>query len=509
MSIILSRRRAIAALLALAAGGPANASGEKPPLGPAEAFSFERLKTRVRTMASRPYAPPPPAAEGLSAIDFDTMGQIRYRPDAALWKDSPGGAVEFFHLGRYARTPVAIHVVEQGLARPVLYSEHLFDVLAGAARSWPADLGFAGFRVMNPGGANDFIAYQGASYFRAAAPFNQYGLSARGLAIDTATPHPEEFPIFTSFWLEHDADGSLIVSALLDGPSVVGAYRIAHRGDAHGLVQEIETALHFRAPVERLGVAPLTSMFWYGQADTARASDWRPQIHDSDGLAIWTGAGERIWRPLTDPPRVVANAFADRNPRGFGLMQRDRLFDDYQDDGVFYDRRPSAWVEPIGDWGAGAVQLVQIPTDSETDDNIVAFWTPATPVKAGDSLALRYRLYWTDEEPTQVGVAKVVATRVGRGGRPGQPIVPGTRKFVIDFAGGRLAGLDRSADVRAVVDAGHGEPIEASAYPVVGTHRWRLMFDIAVAAGNSVDLRAFLRLGADALTETWTFEAFV
>jgi glucans biosynthesis protein len=445
----------------------------------------------------------------LSALDFDAMGQIRYRSEAALWKDRPGGAVEFFHLGRYARTPVAIHVVEQGHARPINYAEALFDVLKGGrSRAWPPDLGFAGFRVMNPGGAGDWIAYQGASYFRAATPFNQYGLSARGLAIDTATPHAEEFPAFTSFWLEQDGDGSLVVSAILDGPSVAGAYRIVHRRTDRGLVQEIESALHFRKAVERLGVAPLTSMFWYGQVDPARAVDWRPQIHDSDGLAIWTGAGERIWRPLVNPPRVTANAFVDHNPRGFGLMQRDRTFDDYQDDGVFYDRRPSAWVEPVGDWGKGSVQLVEIPTGSEIDDNIVAFWTPAAPVKGGDALSLRYRLHWADEEPAPVGVARVVATRVGRGGRPGQPPPPGVRKFVVDFAGGRLADLRQGGGVQAVVGSSHGTPIDPIAYPVVGTHRWRLMFDIAVEAGTTLDLRAFLRLGVEALSETWNFEAY-
>jgi glucans biosynthesis protein len=507
----LSRRGAIAALLAAATGAaaPVRASEGTLEFGPPEPFSFERLEARVRAMASRPFQPPPPPAQALSAIDFDATGQIAYRDGAALWKDRPGGAIEFFHLGRYARTPVAIHVVEQGQARAIAYSEALFDVLGGARRrSWPADLGFAGFRVMNPGASSDWIAYQGASYFRAATPFNQYGLSARGVAIDTATPRAEEFPAFTGLWLENGADGALIVSALLDGPSVVGAFRIVHRATDRGLVQEIETALHFRRAVERLGVAPLTSMFWYGQDDLTRATDWRPQIHDSDGLAIWTGAGERIWRPLANPPRVITNAFLDHDPRGFGLMQRDRAFDDYQDDGVFYDRRPSAWVEPIGDWGAGSVQLVEIPTGSEIDDNIVAFWTPAAPVRAGDAMRLRYRLFWTDEEPAPVGVARVVATRIGRGGRPGQPPPPGARKFVVDFAGGRLPELNKGSGVKAVVGVSRGAPVDAVAYPVVGTSRWRLMFDVDLAAGTSVDLRAFLRLKEEALSETWNFQAF-
>ena len=448
-------------------------------------------------------------AENLKALDFDAIGQIAYRPEAALWGgDKVVGAVEFFHLGRYARTPVTIHAVRDGRAREVLYRRALFNIPAGnPALTLPDDLGFAGFRVMNPSAEGDWIAYLGASYFRAADPFNQYGMSARGLAIDTAIEGPEEFPAFSNFWLEHGPDG-LTVHALLEGPSVTGAYRISHRRDAGGLVQSIESRLYFRAAVRRLGVAPLTSMFWYGQGDHTRAIDWRPQIHDSDGLSMWTGGGERIWRPLNDPPRVVVNSFMDHDPKGFGLMQRDRSFIDYQDDGAFYDRRPSVWVEPVGGWGAGSVELVEIPTDGETDDNIVAFWTPAQPVAVGDSLSLDYRLWWAAKEPIPLGVAQVVGVRVGRGGRPGQPPTPGTRKFVVDFEGGRLPDLNRQSGVTPVVNVSEGEAIAPVAYPIVGTGRWRLMFDLALEPGKTLDLRAFLRLGDESLTETWIEQAF-
>ena len=299
-----------------------------------------------------------------------------------------------------------------------------------------------------------------------------------------------------------------MVHALLQGPSVVGAYRITHRKIAAALVQEVESRLFFRAGIGRLGVAPLTSMYWYGRTDRQEAVDWRPQVHDSDGLAIWTGAGERIWRPLANPPRTLTNAFLDNNPRGFGLMQRDRSFLDYEDDGAFYDRRPSLWVEPVGAWGRGSVQLVEIPTTSETDDNIVAFWTPDRPVRAGDALDVRYRLHWAAGEPDPPGVGQVVATRTGVGGRPGQAHDTGSRKFVIDFAGGGLASLDRGSNVEADIALSAGAPILPTAYPVVGTNRWRLMFDVAIGAGTTVDMRAYLRRGRNALTETWTYQAF-
>jgi glucans biosynthesis protein len=518
----VSRRRVVGGLLsggALGAAGSAAAqhaaeAAQAPAktgalaFGPPRPFTWAALKELAKASARRPYRPPPnPLGDRLTSLDFDAVGQIRYRQQAALWPgDDRIGSVEFFHLGRYARTPVTVHVLADGAAREVLYATSLFDIPAGSpARALPGDLGFAGFRVLDPGARTDWIAYLGASYFRSADPFNQYGLSARGLAINTAAQGPEEFPAFRSFWLERSSEG-LLVYALLDGPSVAGAYRILHRRRPAGLVQEIEASLTFRAGVQRLGLAPLTSMYWYGTGDRAR--DWRPQIHDSDGLSLWTGKGERLWRPLANPPRVTTHAFVDADPKGFGLMQRDRAFDDYQDDGAFYDRRPSAWVEPSGPWGKGAVQLVEIPTRSETEDNIVAFWTRARPVVAGEDIMVRYRLHWSDEEPIPPGVARVIATRSGPGGRPGLAVSEGKRKYVVDFEGGRLGALSRQSGVTPVVTSSQGVLIDAVAYPVVGTHRWRLMFDIALPAGKEMDLRAFLRLGGDALTETWIDTAY-
>jgi glucans biosynthesis protein len=515
LSAEISRRAALAALLAFAAANPAGAAAwpTGAPLGPPQPFSFDRLKSEARALARRPYQPPaapPPAL--VRAIDYDAFGQIRYRPQATLWGDEVGDhGVRLFPLGRPAATPIAIHVVAGGQARAVTYAASLFDMPADSpARALGAGAGFGGFKVLNADHRTDWIAYLGASYFRSADPFNQYGLSARGLALDTASAKAEEFPIFSSFWLERDAASELVVYALLDGPSVAGAYRIGHARSALGLVQEIEAELHFRRPVSRLGIAPLTSMYWYGLSDRTPADDWRPQIHDSDGLAIWTGAGEHIWRPLANPPVVKVNAFMDRGPKGFGLMQRDREFEDYQDDGAFYDRRPSAWVEPLGDWGPGSVQLVEIPTTREVDDNIVAFWVPAAPVRAGQELAVRYRLHWSKEAPLAMSVARVVATRSGEGGRPGLPVPPGRRKFVLDFAGATLAGLTRQSGVQPVVSMSAGQPIGAVAYPVVqtlgGSDRWRLMFDYEAPAKTTLDLRAALSRGGQALSETWIYQ---
>ncbi len=487
------------------------ASSAKAQFGPARAFSFDALKARAEALAAKPYAPDAiRAGDVLEKVDFDAHQQIRFRDEATLWGgegEDPG--VRFFHLGRYFKAPVKIYAVDKGEARELLYSPEYFDMPADhVAHQLPDDIGFAGFRVMAPGNETDWLAVLGASYFRTSGPLDQYGLSARGIAVDTAASGPEEFPRFTEFWLERDGSGGLIVYALLDGPSLAGAYRIVSHAPNKGIIQDVDCALFTRKPIERLGVAPLTSMFWYSETNREDARDWRPEIHDSDGLAIWTGSGERIWRPLDNPPRVVTNAFLDVNPRGFGLMQRDRNFDNYQDDGVFYEKRASVWVEPIGPWGEGSVQLVEIPTDDEIHDNIVAFWVPREPVVAGGSYDFAYRLHWVADQPYPARIARVMATRIGMGGIPGQPRPPGVRKFAIDFEGPTLEGLDRSSGVEVVADTSRGAISGEVAYPVVGTDRWRVLFDLEATGHDPVDLRMFIRKDDVALSETWIYQFF-
>ncbi len=487
-----------------------------PALGRPEPFSFDRLKQRARTLSRSAYAPPKsPDETVLKGLDYGTFSQAVFKPDKALWRGVPGAQeVRLFPQGRFYAQPVAIHVLQDGLARQVLYSPDLFDMPADHPLRKLKSAGFAGFRLMSRGGQSDWLAYLGASYFRASEPSDQYGASARGLAINTGAP--EEFPVFTAFWLEQnavkDGGGGLTVYALLESPSVVGAYRMDNRRIAGGATQDIECQLYFRAPVQTLGVAPLTSMFWYGENTFPARGDWQPEIHDSDGLALWTGAGERIWRPLSDPPRIVTNSYADQDPKGFGLIQRDRNFEDYQDDSLFYDRRPSLWVEPLSPWGPGAVNLVQLPTQGETEDNIVAFWTPKDKIVAGSTLNARYRIHWGADAPRAGDAARVVATRVGRGGRGGRdldghPSPPGSRKFMIDLEGKALDGVARGS-AQVAVSTTRGKIDNVEAFPVVGTPRWRMTFDLTGLDGQPADLRAYLRKDGQALSETWLYQAF-
>ncbi len=492
---------------ALAQGSPANLQ-----FSPAQPFSYAALRARAKALAAEPYRPPKPPVPGLiDSINFDVIQKVRFRPRFELW---PGGLfpVQMFHLHRYVTLPVKIHVVRDGVASEIIYSPRYFDYGgSGLGDKLPSDLGFAGFRVLNgPDAKTDWIAFQGASYFRSCGDENQYGASARGIAIDTAMPRPEEFPRFTEFWLgESEKPEAITIYALLDGPSIAGAYRI-EASRPKGVVTDVHTDLFARTDIERLGVAPLTSMFWYGENIDRRRPDWRPEVHDSDGLALWTGTGERIWRPLIDPPVVQTNSFVDSNPKGFGLLQRDRNFTNYQDDGAFYNKRPSLWVEPRGDWGDGAVQLVEIPTDDEINDNIVAYWVPRKPVKKDDVFAFDYRIYWQADEPHYpADVAHVIATRIGRGGRPGVTPPPRNQyKFVIDFAGGPLTDMAARYDIEPVATISRGTIEKPYVIKIVGTPHWRAFFDVHLESDKPVDMRCYLRLKGETLSETWLYQFF-
>lgn len=518
--VSISRRRFLSslppwALTLTALGGPmAFASPSRPRFAAPEPFSYERLRQRAKSLAQAPYiSAHQPAADVLGKIDFDTVQKIKFRGERALWGSGPGAyPVRFFHLNEYTTLPVRINTVAGGLARELLYATQDFDYgTTGLDRTLPGDLGYSGFRVMDGHGQEtDWMAFQGASYFRCAGEEAQYGASARGIAVNTALDVAEEFPRFVEFWLAEPADGKPVITvyALLDGPSVTGAYRFDATQDK-GAVIDVEAELFMRADATRLGIAPLTSMFWFNSADRRLATDWRPAIHDSDGLAMCTGSGERIWRPLLNPTSVRTNSFLDTNPKGFGLMQRNRDFAAYEDDGAFYNRRPSIWVEPVGDWGEGAVQLVEIPTTDEIHDNIVAYWQPKAPAKRGDNLAFAYKLYFRNDEPDPPNsLGRVVATRTGAGGVPGRIDSSDgkKRKYVIDFSGGPLDDLAQRFDVEPVVSHSRGKVDNAYVIKVVGTDKWRALFDLTADGNEPVDLRCFLRLEDKTLTETWMYQ---
>ena len=487
------------------------------------AFSYDLLKARAREQAHGPYvAPPRPSPEIVQKINYEEWGKIRFRSDHALFADGPGRfPFTFFPLGLFFQKAVEFHVVDGDRSKRIVYDQSYFDMPADSvARQLPAGAGFAGFRLQEArDGAldwrkNDWVAFLGAAYFRSIGELHQYGMSARGVALDVAVAdRSEEFPDFTDFYVDSkEGDDNVLIYALMEGPSIVGVFRfLMQRGK--GVVMDIESTLFTRAQVSRFGIAPLTSMYWFSETKKDTAIDWRPEVHDSDGLSMWSGKGERLWRPLNNPPRIMVSAFLDENPRGFGLSQRDRVFDHYQD-GVNYERRPTVWVEPLPSpqsegWGKGSIQLCEIPTDDEIHDNIVAMWVPEKPVPAGAELSINYRLHWLADEPYPTKLARCVATRLGRGGQPGLPRPKGVRKFVVEFLGGPLATLSYGVTPDMVVTASRGSLqgyriVEAVPDDVPG--HWRAEFDLTADGADPVELRCFLQANGETLTETWMFQ---
>jgi periplasmic glucans biosynthesis protein len=374
----------------------------------------------------------------------------------------------------------------------------------------PADLGFAGFRLAYPlykkDEYNHVIVFAGASYFRAVAKNQVFGLSARGLAIDTGLSSGEEFPTFKEFWLERPPQHARVmkVYALLDSQSLTGAYEFIVRPGERTAV-EVKARLFERKRVKELGIAPLTSMFFYGEERPRPPADWRPEVHDSDGLLIASSTGEWIWRPLVNPERLQVSYFELDSPRGFGLLQRDRRFSNYEDLETRHELRPNAWITPIGNWGKGQIKLVEIPSPRETNDNIVAYWVPRNLPPPGQPIEISYRMSFQSEDPLDAASGRVSATRVGVGDKED------VKRFILDFDGGRLKSLPANTALKAVISVSQdGQLVQQNTFKNPVTGGWRVAFQVKPPKDKPLQLRAFLQYEKDAttkdiLTETWSY----
>lgn len=449
------------------------------------AFSWDGLVAMAQRLARAPFRETP-AHPGAAGVDYDALHQARFREERTIWGDLPGDVgVRLFPLSATAPQPVDISIVERGRATPLRYDPAMFDAPAGnAVAGLGPDAGYAGFRVMNAARDADWLSFLGASYFRAAGAEKQYGLSARAIAINTSLPGKEEFPRFTSFWLERTGSDSLTVHALLDGASVTGAFRFVNRLGPAGVTQDVTAALFPRRPIEELGLMAMTSMFWYDQAHRTKATDWRPEIHDSDMLAFKGADGRSHCRPLTNPAAPGVSRFPETSPAGFGLLQRDRNFDHYQDDGVFYERRPSLWATPAAPLGPGAVRLYAFPTDSEYVDNIAAYWTLDAAPRPGRRIDARYRLDWSSARaPGAEDIATVADIWRGAGGEAG------VDRLVVDFAG---VPADLRPDIEAEVTG--GALVKKAGYPVIGRDGlFRVVLEIRRDGTGPAEIRAQLR----------------
>lgn len=505
----MNRRRFVGSLLTLAGAAlfRLDAARSAPLLADPRVFSVDRLRTRARQLAMHPFqGPRSTLPQVISDLTYDQYRDIRFRPQEALWGGRAPYTAQFFHPGFYYKFPVRVFEVVEDRARELRYSPTLFDFGANDLDTshFDSSIGFAGFRVhtaLNSAKVMDeLVAFLGASYFRALGRHMNYGLSARGLAIGTASEEGEEFPYFSEFYLERPRDAnSLVIYALLNSQSLTGVCTFTIRPGADTVI-DVAMSLYARIEVDKIGIAPLTSMFFFAANDRNAVDDFRPEVHDSDGLMIWNGSGEWIWRPLVNPQRLRVSTFVDRNPKGFGLLQRNRDFAAYQDLESRYDTRPSVWVEPVGDWGAGGVMLIEIPTTEEINDNIVAFWRPQSAIKAGAEWQGAYRLHWCrDVEFIAQRPGLVVATRIGHGA------ADGTRKFVIDFAGGALP-VGANAEVTAQLTTSSGKINHPVTHFNDVTGSWRVVFELIPEGDAPIELRCYLTQDAVALTETWSYQ---
>ncbi|MDP3255283.1 glucan biosynthesis protein [Bosea sp. (in: a-proteobacteria)] len=518
----IDRRRVLAGLSAalglstapsaLLAQQPAAAA--EPSAEPQPRFGFDHVVSRAREIAAVAYEPGPNLPEPLSRLDFDAWRDIRFRPERALLAQNGSPfRMQMFHPGFLFTRPVVVNVVRDGVATPVPYAANLFDYgRVKFEKPLPVNLGFAGFRLHYP--LNDprifdeLISFIGASYFRVLGRDQRYGLSARGLSIGAGVPG-EEFPMFREFWVEAPAANAerVTIYALLDSPSVTGAYRFHVYPDVDAVV-DVGATLFPRKPIDKLGLAPLTSMFFTGENDRRFHDDFRTELHDSDGLMIHSGTGEWIWRPLRNPRQQAISSFVERDVRGFGLMQRDRVFEHYQDLDLNYELRPSYWIEPQGDWGEGVVELIEIPTTDETNDNIVALWVPKVPLEPGRAFSFGYKLTaMLDSSDLHPG-GRIINTYQAKPKAlgSGEPVNAGARRFIVDFAGGDLDyHLKQPEKVEIVPSIAYGRIDRAFIVPNPKTNGFRAFIDIVVEPGQLAEMRAFLRSGDKTLTETWSY----
>ncbi|MGN6578872.1 MAG: glucan biosynthesis protein G [Bordetella sp.] len=505
------------------AAKPAAHKAEPEAAKAAPRFAFSEVENLAHHLASERYKQPTPnLPEKLQDLKYANYQNVQFREDHSHWiNDGSAFRLGFYPEGMHFNVPVEINEIdEHGAAHPIEFNPDDFNY--GDLKIDPKllkGLGFAGFKILYPVNSvlkpNDELAsFLGASYFRVIGRGMTYGLSARGLAIDTALPSGEEFPAFRKFWIVKPAKtaSDIVVYALLDSPRATGAYRFTFHPGIDTVVN-VKARIYLRDRVGRLGIAPLTSMFLYGSNQPSPTTNYRPEMHDSDGLAMHTGNDEWLWRPLNNPKRLAVSAFAMENPRGFGLLQRARNFHNYEDLDDHYEKRPSLWIQPVGDWGKGSVQLVEIPTPDETNDNIVAFWVPEALPKPGTPLDVRYKMTWTlnNQRIHDTPLAWVMQTRRSRDEVKGPDLIrrsDGSTTFIVDFVGASLENLPADATVTANVSSNeNGQIVENTVRPnpVTGGRRLTLRVNVKDPA-KPVEMRATLMSGQTPLSETWSYQ---
>ena len=500
---MMDRRTFLSLLAAASAFATARAEDKPAPkvgLGPAQPFDPTVPVSIARDLASRDFVEPALVPQEWRDLTYDQYRNILFDPRSAIGSGE-SFEVELFAPGLYFTHGVELFAVEDGAARPIKWSKGSFTFTDQVPDLPESDaLGYSGFRLRHainkPDLMQEFAVFQGASYFRAVGRNQLYGLSARGLAIGTASNAGEEFPFFRSFWMERRED-DVVLHAVLDSQSVAGAYRFVIE-PGEDTIMDVTATLFPRKPIEEIGIAPLTSMFLYDGTNRTRFPDFRPAVHDSDGLLIVNGAGEHLWRKLANPKELQVSSFVDASPRGFGLMQRQRRLDDFADLEARYERRPSLWVEPEGDWGDGAIVLVEIPSEKEIYDNVVAFWRPRAPVS--EPVRMTYRLHWGNDPDVVSTKARVIDTRMGE-----NPFgEDGSVHVAIDFAEHQSIPKDLST-VTLHTSSNAVAVTEGRVKRNPETKGVRLDFSFRPNDLASAELRAQMLLDGAPISEVWMY----
>jgi glucans biosynthesis protein len=467
-------------------------------------FDPKMVTDAARALSQQPFKPlSADIPEVFRDLGYEQYAAIRQRPGTAIWApDNTGFAIEPLHRGFIFSTPMEINLVAEGKARRVIYDPALFDFGKLAVGKNLGDIGFSGFRVLAQGqdGFSELAIFQGASFFRAVAPGQTLGTMARAMSIKTADPRGEEFPAFRTVWIERPtlAAGALVMHALIGSESVTGAYRFTIRpGEA--TIIDTECALFARAAVDNLGLATMSATHFTGPIDERRSDDLRPSVSEVSGLQMLTGKGEWLWRPVANRDTLQISTFVDENPRGFGFLQRDRNFDHYQDDDRHFETRPSLWIEPIGDWSAGGVQLVEIPSESETNDNIIGYWNPKQPLAAGSETLFAYRQFWCWNPPEPPPLAIATQSRAGRGSSPKR------RRFMVEFAG-EILGLPQNAEaMKPNLNASPGSPTAVRTFTSADKKSRRILFELDPGNEAFSELRLVLEAAGKPISETWLY----
>lgn len=496
----------LAGYTAIATAFPDLATAQEQPQPQPVGFSREWLDAFAKSLSEKPHQPPEQrVASELTGINLEQYRDIRFKSDQAIWRnDNLPFRLEMLHTGgSFYSYPVEIFVVESGRASVVNYSPGLFTFGPLVEPPEPgSNSGFAGVRVLaalnSPNILDAFLSFLGGSYFRAIGAGQGYGTSARGLAINTGQSGGEEFPLFRSFWIERPMPGDqrITIHALLDSISTTGRYTFVVT-PGRDTVMEVEAVLYPREQMRYVGIAPLTSMYFFGSNELPPRTDYRPRVHDSEGLAMWNGSGEWIWRPLINPERLQFSVFIDRNPKGFGLLQKTRSFAEFQDLQALYERRPSLWVEPLGEWGDGSIDLIELPATEEFHDNIVSFWRPRDGINPGTEHRIRYRLHWCWSPPVKTNKATVSQTRVGE-------TKSGSKLFVIDFANTDACEGCAAGPLSFNLSASNGEIRNPVLVPNTIAGGQRLTFEYT-PSGNAADLRCVLTSQEKPASVTWIY----